>query len=751
MGKKVEVRFRRVKMKIFFCQLAFFLAALFSVFMPAQKASATKLKISLTKLAPVESTTLYGASDTYTMKIPIPDRWKIKSAVLKFSYVNSTALLKQNSRLVIWLNGRPQAQITLDPSSPSGKVRVPLSARLLQPGYNSLRFSVSQHYTTACEDPNAPELWTSLALDKSSMDFDYTLKPVPLSLSSVNFLFDPRIFSGNEVNLVTEDLSPGSLEAASIAAMGVAVRFDYRPVSFSISRELEPGLDNIVIGDKGFVSGIMNGPAPDKNFAASGPFIGILHMPGDGGHALIVLAGSKAGQLKEAARAFASMSFPLPESSSVEVKSVAVQPVSWPAGKGVLIPGREYLFKDIGFKTTVFKGMWSRAGSISVKLPDNVLLRSNSHIRLGLHLAYGAGMRKDSVLNVAVNGKFVAPIHLANQGGGQFSDYRIDVPADFFRPGENTVAFDPVLTPLVTGRCKYIQTGNLLLTLFSDSTIQIPSMTDWTAMPRIGLFTRDGFPFTGAAGMKNTLVYLPEKSGAAAAAAINLLSMAAQKAGFPGYNVGFTYKDPQVCGRDILAVGTLSDMPEGLLKAMPVRIAGKGLVRYPLIKNYEAGETVIDARLDSLIGKFLPRPAGWRKPLPYIPAVVNGVSQPEGRWALLAEFESPCKSGRSVVLLGASSPGALINAADAVLEPSIQGRASGALVMFDPDAPGRSIVSLPPSETYYVGRLGLLPRLNALIYEHGIIFLLLLLCCFGLLARLAYLKLKAFRAKRVRE
>ncbi len=716
-------------------------AALFFILsLPVQ---AIELRVNLTKLAPVASTKLHGASGSYTVKIPIPARWKINRAVLKFSYVNSTALLRQNSRLVVWLNGRPLTQITLDPSSPGGQVHVLLPSRLLKPGYDDLRFSVSQHYTTRCEDPSAPELWTTLALDRSSIDFDYALKTVPLYLSSVNFLFDPRIFSSNKVNLVMEDFSPERLEAAAVAAMGVSVRFGYRPVYFSLSGELKPGCDNIVIGDKGFAARITG----DRSFlSADGPFINIFHMPGDNTHAIIVVQGSGRGQLKESAQAFASMSFPLPESSSMKVRQVTI-PQTYPfSGNNVLVPGHEYVFRDMGFTTTTFQGMECKPGAISVKLPDGIMPRSNSAVGLGLHLAYGSGMRKDSVLNVAINGKFISAIFLDNQNGSTFTDYRVDIPADLFRSGGNTVTFTPVLTPLVTNRCGFVQTGNLVLTLFDDSTVQIPSMTNWTAMPRIDLFTRDGFPFT--AGMNNALVYLPGKSVDAAAAAINLLSLAAQKNGLPGYNIHFTYSEPLGQDSDVLVAGTVKSLPKKILEAMPVQIAADGLIPYPLIKDYESEKTILSARLDALIGKVFPQQAKVHPGLPDMKAVVREISETTGHWVFLTEFESPYDGNRSVLLLSSVSGRALYNGAAALEEPSVQASCSGGLVVFDPDIAVKNVASLNTGGTYYVGSLGLLPRLNALIYRHDVLFFLFLLVCFGALSRYAYLKLKVFKAQR---
>lgn len=113
-------------------------------------------------------------------------------------------------------------------------------------------------------------------------------------------------------------------------------------------------------------------------------------------------------------------------------------------------------------------------------------------------------MRKDSTLNIQINGKYVASIHLDNIKGGLIRNYLIDVPLSLFKPGYNVITFTSVLSPLITGYCEFVQTENLQLTIFEDSKISIPSTPSWTAMPDISLFFIDGFPFSKPSDFSNT-------------------------------------------------------------------------------------------------------------------------------------------------------------------------------------------------------------------------------------------------------
>ncbi len=116
---------------------------------------------------------------------------------------------------------------------------------------------------------------------------------------------------------------------------------------------------------------------------------------------------------------------------------------------------------------------------------------------------------------------------------------------------------------------------------------------------------------------------------------------------------------------------------------MPVRMAKNDLIPYPLIKDYKDGKSILYSRLDAIIGKVFSQESEVHPVLRDIMARVQDVSAPDDQRAFLTEFESPYESGRSVLLLSAASGQALENAAEALLEPSVQSRCNGGLVVLD--------------------------------------------------------------------
>ena len=715
-----------------------------------------KLKLPLTRVAPVETSKLVGTIGSYWMKLPIPERWQIEKATLHFSYVNSTALIPRNSRLTILLNHRPLAQVTLQPTSPVGNVAVSLPPRLLKPGYQEVEFNVVQHYTLDCEDPSAPELWTILELDKSYLELEFRLKPVPLQLGAIaDFLFDSRVCAENRVNLVIEDLSAEKAELAGLIASGLAVRFDYRPVLFSVSQNLQPQMDNVLVGEAKFIKAFLGDRSPE----IKGAFLSLMHLPlmeggavrrggSDPGHALIVVSGEKFEQVREAARTLASVSFSYPGTPSMEVKEIRFPAGEEAQGKGLLTPGEKYSFQTLGFETTTFRGMRG-SRSIELRIPSPFVAQSNDFVWVTLHMAYGSGMRKDSVLNIFFNEKYVSSIFLDNPQGGIFRNYQIPVPAYQLKRGRNILTFSAVLTPLITGRCDYIQTENLLLSIFGDSSLKLPPMTRWVDLPRMELFSQDGYPITRWPDGRETVVFLPEKSLDTVSAALNLLAMASQKIGYPAYGVRYSFEPPKETDKEILLVGPISRIPADFLKGAPIQIGKDGSISYPQLKKPDPESKGEDSWVRRLLSRIVSPPALEKSVTPAWAVLTRQASGLGSERAILSQFQSPQRMGRSVLLLSADTSREILRGALMMWEPIVQGRIGGDVSILELRSPDFQVSSAELGSKYYIGDKGAASRLTTILYSYPWLFLGLLILAFLILAYALYHLLKRQRRRRI--
>ncbi|MFO7708783.1 MAG: cellulose biosynthesis cyclic di-GMP-binding regulatory protein BcsB [Desulfobacterales bacterium] len=737
------------------------LIVLFTALFQAAALAAT-LQIPLRKLAPVQDYRLRGSMDSYSFSLPIPERWQVKKASLYFAYVNSSALIPLNSRLVFTVNNQPLAQIRLNPDTPQGEVVVPIPGSLFKAGYNPCSFWVSQHYTIEeCEDPFSPELWTWLKLNDAYFSFEVEPVPVPARVSAVNdFLFDPRNIFDTRVHLVLPALRPDYLQAAALAAAGVGLRYEYRVPELTLADALRPGVDNILIAlrqdlpavwpepmqlDDGPVIAVQ--PLPEKN---AGP-AGQVEWGRNPGNALVIVTGGDEAELLTAARAFAALSHPLPGSPATRISNLKLPEIQERMIQRGLLPGRAYSFASLGAATTEFRGMSAPRLNLDLRLASDLYFSPNKFASVVLHMAYDAMMRSDSVLNIRLNGKFFAGVRLDNPRGDYFRDYRVDIPLAAFKPGGNQLSFEAVLTPLHTDKCTLIQTENLRLTLFADSQLLLPDAPHWIKMPQIGVFFQDAFPMGRWPDMREAAVRLTETTYPAAGAALNLVALGAQKIGYPPFGLSwFLGAESPKTPKDIIVAGSLPTLPKELLGRAPIAGIAPLALSLPQLDR--------PSPRPSVPTRFWAQ-SGEAPDTPRNPSDLRAASTVQGDFtgnlgpgrAALMQFRHPEASDRTVLVLTADSAGDLLAGSRALWEPAVQAACDGDLVLVDLQRPEATANASMVGPSWYVGSPGRVPGVQNFINTHPVLSLAGLLALLLLLGLVIYKMVTHRRRRRLEQ
>ncbi len=737
-------------------RLIFLLALL--CFLPAAAAGAEthRLTVPLDSLTHEGSIDLRGESSAFLIKLPAPARWEVKKALLRFSYVNSSALDPGRSRLVIRLNGIPQGQVALHPRSPKGDVEVSLSPKAIRAGYNELTFDLAQHVIDEeCSPPDAPELWTNLQLDAASIALEYDLRPVPQQLASIaDFLFDPKILGGIRVNIIVEEMSETNLKAAALAAAGAAIRFRYRPVEFSVSEAIAPGMDNILIGGEAFVRGFLKEKTPLIDAA----LISLHHLPtpdrtekagaaakpqtaDDPLHALLVIAGATEAQVLRAAQCFSFLDYAASDRAVARIAAVRLPEIDPYSGVNMIETGRKYDFKDLGFDTHTFAGLTPGARTMAFHLPSDQLFKPNRYAVLSLHLAYGSGMLGNSTMNVLVNDHFVRAIPLDDRNGGLYQGYRIDLPSDILKAGRNVFTFVPVLTPLVSDPCQFMQKNNLRLTLFDDSSLEIAPLDNWIELPRLDVLFQDGFPFAKWPDFRETSVLLTDRSFKTAAAAVNLIAALCQKNGIPPFAVTFEAERPTNTGRNLVVIGPWDTLPREVVGACPL---GTAAPVEPAVFELSPANRAQEKK-EQPVGALKSQSAyGWITAAPDKDGPPLGPGQ-----FLLSEFESPYAKNKTLLLVSAADPAALLDGAAALWDSGVQSRCTGDLVLIGLNGPQVTVRSQKAATPYYLGERRGISEINRYAYASPWAFLGLLLAGILILAWAVHFLLKRYKAGRM--
>ncbi len=688
---------------------------------------AETIKIPLYKLTPETFVDLKCIQGEYRIAIPVPERWKVRKAVLTLAHENSNNLIADRSQLAVKMNNSLIGQVRLSPLTPEGKTALSIPAAMLQSGYNYLSFHSALHYTDECEQFCAPNLWATLNFFESSLEIDYELMPVPLKLSVVShFLFDPKIWPNGDVHIITENLSSDAATMAAIVASGVARKFDYRKVLFSISNDVKPGTDNILIGSKKFVEAFLKARGVGLN--VPGPFLKILRVPSGRDsqgalHALIVVSGNTADEIKIAAETLAHMTLPYPGTDELTVKDFKLPDITLYGGRQVLTTDKDYTFKTLDFDTHTFVGFNPTAMNISFRLPADFLVKPNKYAKMKLNFAYGAGMRNDSVLNIMINEKTVRVVHLSNPNGESFEGYQIDLPTYLFKPGFNRIRFAPVLNP-VSKECDQLRPEGFFLTIFENSTFYFPSMPHFVEMPKIELFLLDGFPITRWPDGSESMFYLTHSDYDTVASALNIIGIISQKNGYPLFGTKISFEKPAKWKGELVILGEVNTIPEEFIKMAPLKIAQKSVVPYPVIRDWETETSLALSGQVSAIGPAL---------------------------GIVMEFQSPYKTGRSVFQVTGASAKEVLAASMALWEPSVQDQMKGDLVLLDLNSPGYRVKALSAGPNYYTGQSGAFFMIEYYFYKYTYLNYILLFLFIVLFSLTVYYVLQKIRKKRAQK
>lgn len=513
----------------------------------------------------------------YTLKLPLSPREVLTGAKLVLATANSTALIKSRSELSVRINGHMIAQYALDPQNTVQTREIALPSEFLKAGYNDIFFNVVQHYTYDCEDPSSPELWTEINPLQSSVTLNFAgLKPnLEPRLSQLHIAFDRRGWLPRPLSVVsgTEHVSEAQMAAAALVVQGLALRMGYRPLELDVygaatgsalkpeptrfpglSSAVVKGRDVLLVGRRAELSRYLD---PELyQLTGAGPFVGVF--PALQGESLVlVVSGNTDEELMTAARSLAEPSFKF---SDVSMESIKDQ---WAFKRPVeATPGTAQPFQDFDFRTMGSRGVKVQPITFEFRAPAEYGAKKGDLATLRLHFSYGAGLRKDSSMTVKLNGQFAVAVPLNEPNGSEFQKYEVRVPAQFIRPGYNVVTFEPIFLAHKE-RCDMVRDEGMVLTIYEDSTLELPGASTVPRAPDLERFAQGFWPLQEALRM-----YLTQRDTQTAAAALSFAASVAQKNRAP-FEVELRYSPFET--RHMMAIGPYGGMADFVTKVLPLR------------------------------------------------------------------------------------------------------------------------------------------------------------------------------------
>ncbi len=656
---------------------------------------------------------LRGASAAYGLKLPVPHRLNIEESKLEVVYTNSISL-QPRSQLAVTLNGRVLAQLPIKAEQPDNAARITLPSDALRGGYNELGFRAAQHYTFECEDPAAPELYSQVDALQSKLRLKTSRKPIETSLAKLSRVFDSKLWLDHyELELL---VPAGSLErheelrqAAAQVSQSIASAFEYLPVSVNL-RELSggaaaegrfPGVklsektwDAVLLGTRDELAPMLS-PAIHSRIKEG--YIGLFRSDQDPTRAILVVSGVTPAQVRQAATVLNLPDIALPDREDVSVSELKMDE-GYARTQPMQVEKGWTHFSNLGFKNTTMHGMYPQPAQLEFWAFREMFDPAKPYVEIELNVAYGAGFDKKSALNVMLNDNFMQALHMQDRHGEQLWHAKIKLPTVALRPGNNTISFVPTLIGEdVGGACEPIFTDHLYVSIFEDSRIELPPLSDYMSFPDLALMTKTGLPYTRLADGKDIGVMITDVRPATMGSALSLVAKLRQVHKSPLTALSFiTHKSDLHDLDGLIVVGDINTLPDNLVNEMTHFLPGQSW------QTLQVG-TLKDTDLGEGAKRWIKQPLKPFTELTSVdtPATARVVlSEGLGSSTAMVQFMS-ASLGIPVTVLTASTRDHLKDGATQMTEHSTWSALTGSATLWTPD--GEAIAQAFPVTHDFIG------------------------------------------------
>lgn len=647
---------------------------------------------------------LRGVDPIYSIPFSIPADEVVTSIKLKLDFSYSPSLLTQLSHLKIMLNGEVAQTVAL-PKEQSGSplVReVAIDPRLVT-DFNRLSLQFIGHYTLDCEDPFHSSLWLNVS-NMSSLQFtvtplavinDLALLPVPFfDRRDGRRLERPFVFGNNP--------STATLEAAGIVASWFGDMASYRGAWFPAHLNKLPN-DNVVVfatpNDK--PDGILTLPT------ISGPTLSVAPHPADERFKVLYVMGRDDAELRTAATALGLGRVGL-AGQTVTNASIADLKKRQPYDAPRWLPSdRPVKFGELATLDDLnVRGLTPDLVRLNLTTPPDLFGWRTKGIPFDLKYRYTPRPRQDkSNLNVLVNQNYITSFPLLAYAGSSAPDSAMSQWLSKLGPKEMFPAEEAFHLPVnqlrarsqmqfhfsfdypKEGACRDVVLDNVRGAIDPDSELDISQFPHYLKMPNLSAFANTGFPFTRMADLSETVVVLPEQYSAGDIGTyLTLMGRMGESTGLPVYGVSVTRPGEvqRFADKNILLLGGPASQPllRDWAKHMPFSADGSSRMfslsdwQHKLIPWYEAPK---------------------RDGLP----VANLTANTLAKDAILFGFESPLKSGRSVVALTSDRTVGQADVLNALMDADVVAKIQGSVSVVR----GKDVDAYETASSYFVGSL----------------------------------------------
>ena len=580
------------------------------------------------------------------------------------------------------------------------------------------------------------------------MTLNYENRPVNAKLSELNSLINDSLDNYSlSILRADEAISDDYLYWGAVVAQSVQLRLKYVPMKLDEQRvtpyhALEDSVksfgrfnlnpeqlkhDAILLGTKEQLGQLIS---TEISQAIKGAYLGVFQQDHDKEHFILVISGNTNQEVKTAVQAFALLTATFPDAQQTVIDRALFPDTIATYPHKSIIPDHTYQFAQLGFANKSLDAANSEA-KLDIRIPADLYGTEDNVVKINLNLAYGAGMRKDSVINISLNGLFNRAIQLKEAEGAQYRNYQITIPLRSFNPGLNTLKFSTVLTPSEYGKCAYVQRENLLVSIYEDSTITFPDVGRGVALPDLQLLERTSFPLIKNGSAKETVFKLLDNSSDSITAAWHFIAKLSTYFEMSAFDLNITQGEVSA-KKNIVLIGKLSLDNQSLLEGSPVKLGVLNQFPYQFKEQHQKKEEHFWAWLDRVVMDRNSPPLSTTVKAENVPvAQTAGL----GEKFLMMSYQSPGDQDSIVLALLSEKGNSLSSGVSTLFSSQLWSQLKGNIFIWDNQ---EKFYSQQEGDTFLTGHGNI--RLNMIMYfsKHPWLWVALILSMLILIAWLIH-------------
>lgn len=676
----------------------------------------------------------------------------VTGARLKLNYSYSPALIPELSHIKVIVNEQVAATIAVTARQAGDNLQqeIVIPPRLITE-FNRLNLQLIGHYTTECEDPLHSSLWANVGNDSV---LELTVAPIAqvndLALLPQPF-FDRRDVRPLELPVVFNTTpTPRALQAAGTMSSWFGALAGFRGAKFPSSVGQLPERGNAVV----MITGKSQAPSGLTLPDIQGPSVAMVTNPTDRNGKLLLVMGRDDAELGIAAKAVSIGSSALSGPLARITEITELKPRKPYDAPHWLADDRPVKFGELVEKDALnVSGYSPDLIRVNFFLPPDLFAWRQKGIPVDLRYRYTPRPNADkSTLNVSANEQFLSSLPLRAVShtepsavdrlltklmplGSSSPEHEILHIPLFKLPAQSQLQMHYYYDVVKQGACKDVPLDNVRGSVEADSTIDISGFRHFIAMPDLAAFGNAGFPFSRMADLSESAVVMPDKAGAQEYSVyLGLMGLMGRVTGYPalGVTVANAQQVQDLADKDLLVIASGGNQP--------------------LLKEWASSvPSVIQGDAKSFpLSDFATRLVGWwnfgQDSIAHGQRSQVAFSS-DSTDALIAGFESPLRSGRSVVMVASNQPAGLSQVMDALLDADLLKQIQGSTTVIR----GKHVDSLVAEKNYHVGQLE--PWLYAqwFLSRNPLLMILLGISAAVLIALIMYLSLSARARARLKQ